>query len=402
MIDLKSALLAPRDALPALHREPQNKPLNRALENSEGPNIQPAAVLGILSLVWLLPVDGIVREALQGAYFDVTLYVAVTLVPLQFLGRFLSFQNWRLRLNVVEVPIAALLGALPGCGGAIVVTSAFAKGKLSFGAVVAVLAATMGDAAFLMMSKAPSTLLTVMALSFAFGTASGWLVNIIHHPDFLRPIPINVPLASLETEKADSTSSDWLKQSLVILWCITALIGGFVVWAPDFTARVTNMNLAHIEPFIATLGVILSLSLLTTKTPKEPCRSSHNATWKLDQSLRVVYRVTLWVVAAFILFELIGIVVPSAATVLSNIPEMAAPSLAVVVGLIPSCGPQVIFTELYLGGHLGFSALIANAISNDGDALFPMLAVAPRAALCASLYTMIPALTAGYIAYLWA
>ena len=63
--------------------------------------------------------------------------------------------------------------------------------------------------------------------------------------------------------------------------------------------------------------------------------------------------------------------------------------------------PQVILTELYLGGHLGFSALIANAISNDGDALFPMLAVAPRAALFASLYTMIPALAAGYIAFLW-
>ena len=148
--------------------------------------------------------------------------------------------------------------------------------------------------------------------------------------------------------------------------------------------------------------MILSLSLLVTKTRKEPCQSFLNATWKLDQSLRVVYRVTLWVVAAFILFELIAIVAPSAATVLSNIPEMAAPSLAVVVGLIPSCGPQVIFTELYLGGHLGFSALIANAISNDGDALFPMLAVAPRAAFFASLYTMIPALAAGYIAYLWA
>ena len=42
------------------------------------------------------------------------------------------------------------------------------------------------------------------------------------------------------------------------------------------------------------------------------------------------------------------------------------------------------------------SALAANAISNDGDALFPALALAPRAALAASIVTALPALLVGY------
>ena len=102
MIDLKSALLAPRT------RSQLSTKLDR--EISEGPNIQGCGAG-----------DPLISVAFH-AYFDVTLYVAVTLLPLQFLGRFATFKNWPLT-NV---------GALPGCGGAIVVTSAFAKGRLSF------------------------------------------------------------------------------------------------------------------------------------------------------------------------------------------------------------------------------------------------------------------------------
>jgi hypothetical protein len=43
---------------------------------------------------------------------------------------------------------AALLGALPECGGAIIVTTQFIKGRVGFVAIIAVLTSIMGDAAF--------------------------------------------------------------------------------------------------------------------------------------------------------------------------------------------------------------------------------------------------------------
>ena len=43
-----------------------------------------------------------------------------------------------------------------------------------------------------------------------------------------------------------------------------------------------------------------------------------------------------------------------------------------------------------------FSSLMANAIANDGDALFPALALAPKAAILATLYSALPALLIGY------
>ena len=46
------------------------------------------------------------------------------------------------RRAVWQVPLAALLGVTPGCGGAVMVVAAYASGKVGFGALVAALIAT--------------------------------------------------------------------------------------------------------------------------------------------------------------------------------------------------------------------------------------------------------------------
>ena len=78
------------------------------------------------------------------------------------------------------------------------------------------------------------------------------------------------------------------------------------------------------------------------------------------------------------------------------------PLIAILVGFIPGCGPQVLVSTLYINGVIPFSALIGNAISNDGDALFPAIALEPRAAIYATAYSAVPALIVGYGFYLFA
>ena len=70
--------------------------------------------------------------------------------------------------------------------------------------------------------------------------------------------------------------------------------------------------------------------------------------------------------------------------------------MAILFGFLPGCGPQIIVTTFYLNGYIPFSAEIGNAISNDGDALFPALALAPKAAILATLYSAIPAILVAY------
>ena len=70
--------------------------------------------------------------------------------------------------------------------------------------------------------------------------------------------------------------------------------------------------------------------------------------------------------------------------------ELYTPLMAVLLDLY-RVYPQVLVTTMYLSGIVPISALIGNAISNDGDALFPAIAIAPRVALIATLYSAVPA-----------
>jgi hypothetical protein len=110
--------------------------------------------------------------------------------------------------------------------------------------------------------------------------------------------------------------------------------------------------------------------------------------------------VTVWVAFAYLIYEL-G--VHFAGVDLKHVFEVWAPLvplMAIVIGFIPGCGPQVVVATMYLNGLVPFSAELGNAISNDGDALFPAIAMAPKPALIATIYSAIPAILVAY-GYYW-
>ena len=75
---------------------------------------------------------------------------------------------------------------------------------------------------------------------------------------------------------------------------------------------------------------------------------------------------------------------------------LLTPLMAILLGFLPGCGPQVLVTTMYLSGIIPLSAQIDNALSNDGDALFSTIAIAPRVAIVATLYSAAPALILAY------
>ena len=74
--------------------------------------------------------------------------------------------------------------------------------------------------------------------------------------------------------------------------------------------------------------------------------------------------------------------------------------LAATIGLIPGCGPQIIAITAYVEGLVSFPALVANAISQDGDALFPLLVRHKTASIWATIHTTLPAIIVGLV-FLW-
>lgn len=110
--------------------------------------------------------------------------------------------------------------------------------------------------------------------------------------------------------------------------------------------------------------------------------------------------VSAWVILAFLAFELAHHFTGWEVSQEWQHWGIWMPAIGIVVGMLPGCGPQILITSLYLAGSVPLSTQLANAISNDGDALFPAIALAPKAALFATLYTSVPAIVVGY-GYYW-
>ena len=112
--------------------------------------------------------------------------------------------------------------------------------------------------------------------------------------------------------------------------------------------------------------------------------------------------ISIWVIGAFLTFEYFVAFAGFDLAAAFSAVAPALPLIAVLVGFIPGCGPQVVVTALYISGTIPFAALIGNAISNDGDALFPAIALNPKVAILATLVSAVPALLVAYAFYLLA
>ncbi|WP_019277080.1 putative manganese transporter, partial [Vibrio coralliilyticus] len=145
----------------------------------------------LLALVLSETTREVTVSTLSDAFWAVSAYVAFTLVIYHYVSLWMNKESKLVNLyqssRSYQVFFASLLGALPGCGGAIIVTTQFVSGRVGFGAIVAVLTSTMGDAAFLLLASKPDIGLAVVALGVVVGSVSGWVVNAIHQDDFLRP-----------------------------------------------------------------------------------------------------------------------------------------------------------------------------------------------------------------------
>lgn len=340
----------------------------------------------------------ITRAALVDAYLQVSVFVTATLAIFYLLESGLKVDTgaWLERQARWQVPVSAVLGMTPGCGGAIMVMTLYARGRISFGAVVATLTSTMGDAAFLLLAQQPATAVAVMGLSFVVGVVSGYVVDFVHGPDFMRP-------ERRETESLCLTparKAGWGDRAWVAL-AVPGLALGVLMLAqvePD------SFLPAWVDDTIGVAGALLAFALWSGHAASigSTCHGQDNASARDQAMVRVTDDasfVSVWVAGAFLAYEI------GAGFLGLEVSEMFAtwaplmPLLGVLVGLIPGCGPQVVVTSLFLGGAVPFSTLMGNALSNDGDALFPALAISPQGAMVATLYSAIPALAVAYGLY---
>ena len=384
--------------------------------------------------------------SMRDAFLAVTVFVAAMVLLFSWLqyvtaGRFVVWIRENTRFQPV---IGAMMGLTPGCGGAIIVMPMYARGYVTYGTVIATLIATLGDAAFVLIgavfqdSSFLTPVIVVHLTSFLVGVLWGYVVDKLEvtpsaplgrfGPKFGKDEPLGEEAAKA-MEGEDSLIEDlpreipegWgyrvLHQGYRVWWAITAvglcLAILLLIWYaqdPEYSPELVWDPTTR-DGIVTWVGLIgTSLSIILYISSKNFFADDTEATIgdklnSLDETLvhaaSETAFVTFWVLIAYLVFEF--------GMILSGISESdmsehgsgaAAVLLAAAVGLIPGCGPQIIAITAYIEGVISFPALVANAISQDGDALFPLLVRHKVASIWATIHTTLPAIVVGLV-FLW-
>lgn len=386
----------------------------------------------------------VLLDSAQGAFLEVGVFVGAVLLIFGYVnyktqGRFVRTLENAKRLQPL---LGALLGLTPGCGGAIFVMPLYLKGSVTFGTVIATLVATMGDAAFVLITTRPLDYLLVSGISFVAAIATGFIVDALKidggfakrreallkkaavssdahaqlHDKPMRHIghedgdSVDMLLHHKEKKSHETGAALRFTHNIAYkaFWLLTAvgLVLGILLLAD--TDVNTALGIPNIGLIIGIAGLLFCfIYMIVDKRiiKNEEHEASEQKLFSLKETMvhnaEDTAFVTVWVFMAYVIYELFVLFVGGEAVMAG---WMLAGGLASVIvgaglGLIPGCGPQVIFVSLYARGLVPFAALLANAISQDGDALFPLLAIDRRSAFWATVITTIPALLLGIGAY---
>jgi hypothetical protein len=365
-----------------------------------------------------VPVRELLVEPAAAAFLEVGTFVAVMLAVFGLVqwrtgGAITRWLERHRRLGPVA---GAMLGAIPGCGGAIVVMPLYLRGTVSFGTVVATLVATMGDSSFVLIAAAPGTALALHGVLLLVGLLTGAVVDLAGvdprgdpppdagSPDaILHGQPSTVGAAAVTVGLAGRPVLRVVPPSLAAYW---ALVGvGFLVAVPTVFQLVDGaaLDVAGL-PTREVVGVAGALTCVTlavvrwtrTRRSGHACGLADRPRDVLLDAARETATVTAWVAVAFVGYE---VLVAVTGIDLGRLPTLGLVGVAAgaMVGLVPGCGPQLVLTGLYAQGALPLSVLVANALSQDGDALFPLLVADRRSAIAGTLVSTVPGLVVGGI-----
>ena len=336
----------------------------------------------------------IIRSSMTDAYLQVSVFVGFTLfifIGLDSLTKF-DITSFLVKTKKFHVPLSAFLGALPGCGGAIIVVTQYIQGRIGFGSLVAVLTATMGDAAFLILAIEPSTGLLIFALGAVVGSITGYVVDIIHGNKFL--------IQKFDDDWNEEVLEKTFVSKFNIFWLLIFMPGFILGILVAFQVNINNLiflpNNFELTAIIGSSGAILSIFMWSLNPLSDFQCSTDKSRGFLSRVVDTTNFVSTWVICGFLIFEIFMFFTSIDLKVFFDIWLPFVPLIAIFFGFLPGCGPQVVVATFYLNGFIPLSAELGNAISNDGDALFPAIALAPKAALVATIYSAVPAIIVAY------
>ena len=355
------------------------------------------------------------------------------------------------KTKIGQVVIAALLGSIPGCMGGFATVSLYTHRMLSFGALVAMMIASSGDEAFIMLAMIPKQALMLFVILFVIAVVVGILIDLISKKhdfkiqsecsdgyvvhDTLSESQHDDEL-DIDSNKAGNTGPEprhfgWKRIIMLIgvAVFIVALAGGQLGHnhsahshshgtethshccehverhcEDDIIERhceersdvaISTFNLLDeqwMNVLFAGLSVLVLLVLIFASDHFVDEHLWHHIVRK---HLPVIFA---WTFGVLLVLGIALQYVDINHWISSNTALMIL--LATLIGIIPESGPHMIFVTLFATGIVPFPVLLASSISQDGHASIPLLAESRKSFLWAKIINCAVALAAGYAAML--
>ena len=366
--------------------------------------------------------------------------------------------------GINQVLIGTLLGLVPGCIGGFAAVSLFTHKLLSFGALTAMMIASSGDEAFVMLATMPLKALLLFAILGALAIVTGLVCdrylfkeqNFAFCPDGYEihkehdsSIASPFRLSSYKDALRRPSRERLLLLAGIALF-VVALLSGFAGHdhaghdhaghdhAVHQEAALHQEVALHEEAMLhqeAAHNHTLHEHVAHQESLQEIIEERHLSTFTLhlldEEWMNCLFAIMSIVTLLFtatakehfikehlwhhvikrhllsiFLWTLGGLAVCQIGVQYLNIEEWVSSNmifvilLAVAVGIIPESGPHLVFVTLYLNGIVPFSVLLANSISQDGHTALPLLASSRKTFLKAKAVNIIIGAVVGILLYL--
>ena len=325
----------------------------------------------------------------------ITCFVCVMMLVIEYVN-VLTAGDWMQKLGdsrLKQYIFASFLGAIPGCLGPFTVVALYTHGSLSLGALVGAMIATSGDESFVMLAMFPKTALIMFAALFVFAVACGALTDVIlgklHVPKIAEGFQIHEEakcdcrpsIERLKKLRHPSSARGYLT-FFILLISIAFMFGeiGPLEW-----------NWIRI-----TIIVVSLVGLFIVITVPEHFLEEHLWQHVVKKHLLQIF---LWTAGALFVVKALDQYLDVKALITDNL--WAVLVIAVLVGIIPSSGPHLVFVSLFASGFLPISLLAASSISQDGHGSLPLLAHSRKDFIIVKAVNVVIAFAAGAVMLLF-
>ena len=366
-------------------------------------------------------------------------------------SRGMLFKGLR-RTKVGQVVVAALLGSVPGCMGGFATVSLYTHRLFSFGALVAMMIASSGDEAFVMLAMIPEQALLIFTVLFVVAVVVGIIVDQVYdrkhkancekheHEDCGMDDGCETGYMVHEcAEGHDHAEHKEVTSKRHFSWKRISMLVGLAL----FIAALATGNLGHehhhgeahhhgeemhmheshhheahgheghvqdvhgheghdaegafhidllsedwMNVLFAGLSVIMLFVLLFAS---DHFVDEHLWNHIVKKHLPVIFA---WTFGVLLVLGVALQYVDIDHWISDNTVLMIL--LATAIGIIPESGPHMIFVTLYAAGVVPMPVLLASCISQDGHASIPLLAESKRSFIWAKIINCLVAMLVGF------